>query len=155
MWKILFLENFGLRQFWAWNIFSLEHFGLSFFGLENFGPLTSRHMAKVVEWFYAMLKKQPPWCLLYPFGAPPAWINATLPVSTPLSRRSRVAMVRFVFRASTNRAAPVPPRVRASCHRKKSRSTLGLFRCSHQSQRLFRDWWARPSSLSAHESKGM
>lgn len=28
---------------------------------ENFGPLTERHMAKVVEWFYAMLKKQPPW----------------------------------------------------------------------------------------------
>eukprot|EP00588_Corethron_pennatum_P022313 CAMPEP_0194320200 /NCGR_PEP_ID=MMETSP0171-20130528/16571_1 /TAXON_ID=218684 /ORGANISM="Corethron pennatum, Strain L29A3" /LENGTH=925 /DNA_ID=CAMNT_0039077681 /DNA_START=45 /DNA_END=2822 /DNA_ORIENTATION=+ len=28
---------------------------------ENFGPLTKSHMAKVVEWFYAMLKKQPPW----------------------------------------------------------------------------------------------
>jgi len=28
---------------------------------ENFGPLTKPHMAKVVEWFYAMLKKQPPW----------------------------------------------------------------------------------------------
>ena len=28
---------------------------------ENFGPLTQSHMAKVVEWFYAMLKKQPPW----------------------------------------------------------------------------------------------
>jgi protein-tyrosine phosphatase len=28
---------------------------------ENFGPLTHSHMAKVVEWFYAMLKKQPPW----------------------------------------------------------------------------------------------
>ncbi|MGK3759812.1 MAG: hypothetical protein ACI8RD_012129, partial [Bacillariaceae sp.] len=27
---------------------------------ENFGPLTDSHMAKVVEWFYAMLKKQPP-----------------------------------------------------------------------------------------------
>jgi len=28
---------------------------------ENFGPLSESHMAKVVEWFYAMLKKQPPW----------------------------------------------------------------------------------------------
>jgi len=28
---------------------------------ENFGPLTKTHMAKVVEWFYAMLKKQHPW----------------------------------------------------------------------------------------------
>ena len=28
---------------------------------ENFGPLTESHMAKVVEWFYAMLKKQAPW----------------------------------------------------------------------------------------------
>jgi len=28
---------------------------------ENFGPLMDSHMAKVVEWFYAMLKKQPPW----------------------------------------------------------------------------------------------
>eukprot|EP00536_Pseudo-nitzschia_multiseries_P005364 jgi/Psemu1/65055/estExt_Genemark1.C_1000065 len=28
---------------------------------ENFGPLTEPHMAKVVEWFYAMLKKKPPW----------------------------------------------------------------------------------------------
>mmetsp|Transcript_13712 Transcript_13712/g.28891 ORF Transcript_13712/g.28891 Transcript_13712/m.28891 type:complete len:393 (-) Transcript_13712:771-1949(-) len=29
--------------------------------IENFGPLTESHSAKIVEWFYAMLKKQPPW----------------------------------------------------------------------------------------------
>ena len=28
---------------------------------QNFGPLTDGHMAKVVEWFWCMLKKQPPW----------------------------------------------------------------------------------------------